>query len=67
MWQESSQLGQPAWLLVYPVYTCDAMPGPALNQYSVLFGNSRRSYLLVNPVGMRVVPKSLLDLGQLLL
>jgi HK97 family phage major capsid protein len=56
MWQDNSQLGQPATLLGYPVYTCDAMPSLAVNQYSVLFGNFRRGYLLVDRVGMRVLP-----------
>ena len=56
MWQESSQAGQPAMLLGYPVYTSDACQTIAVNSYPILFGNFARSYLLVDRVGMRVLP-----------
>ncbi len=51
-----TQVGQSSMLLGYPVYTCDAMPSLALNQYPVLFGDFRRGYLLVDRGGMRVLP-----------
>lgn len=54
LWQESSILGQPATLLGYPVYTCDAMPTVANDNFAVLFGNFARGYLLADRSGMTI-------------
>lgn len=56
LWQDSLQAGQPATLLGYKVLTCDAMPTVAANAFPVLFGNFKRGYLLVDRVGMRILP-----------
>lgn len=56
LWSDNLQAGQPPMLLGYPVYTCDAMPTVANDNFAVLFGNFRRGYSLVDRVGMRITP-----------
>lgn len=45
----------PETLLGYRVLTTDAMPTIANDNFSVIFGNWRRGYLLVDRVGMRIL------------
>lgn len=45
---------RPETLLGYRVFTCDAVPTVANDAFSVLFGNWKRGYLLVDRVGMRI-------------
>ena len=55
LWEESTQAGQPARLLGYPVVTCDAMPlSTTASAFCVLFGNWRRGYLLADRTGMSI-------------
>ncbi|MCC6172399.1 MAG: phage major capsid protein [Gammaproteobacteria bacterium] len=54
IWQPNVAAGQPATLLGYPVYTCDAMPTYANDAFAIAFGNWARGYLLVDRVGMRI-------------
>lgn len=54
LWEEP-QNGNPATLLGYRVFTCDAMPGAtALNNLPVIFGNWRRGYLLADRGSMQI-------------
>jgi HK97 family phage major capsid protein len=55
LWEESSQAGQPATLLGYPVLTCDAMGSlTSANAFPILFGNWRRGYLLADRTSMQL-------------
>jgi HK97 family phage major capsid protein len=46
--------GQPATLLGYPVFTCDAMPAVGANNFPIAFGNWNRGYILVDRGGTRI-------------
>ena len=55
LWQPSTQAGEPARLLGYPVTEAEDMPDIASGSHSVAFGDFRRGYLIVDRVGVRVL------------
>ena len=55
LWQPSTQAGEPARLLGYPVTEAEDMPDIAANSHSIAFGDFRRGYLIVDRVGVRVL------------
>lgn len=55
VWQPGLQAGQPASLLGYAITTAEDMPDIAADSYSIAFGDFRRSYLIVDRVGIRVL------------
>ena len=55
LWQPPASLGQPATLMNFPVAEAEAMPNIAANSVSVLFGDFRRGYLIVDRAGMRIL------------
>lgn len=54
-WEPSSQVGMPATLLGYPVYTDDNMPDIAAGTFPLAFGDFRRGYLILDRRGIRVL------------
>jgi HK97 family phage major capsid protein len=55
MWQPSSQLGQPATLLGFPVVDDDNMPAVADGAFPIAFGDFRRGYLVVDRAGITLL------------
>lgn len=55
LWQPSTQLGQPASLLGFPVSEDDYMPDVGANAFPIAFGDFRRGYLIVDRIGVRVL------------
>jgi HK97 family phage major capsid protein len=55
LWEPSTQLGQPASLLGYPVSEDDNMNDVGSNTFPVAFGDFRRGYLIVDRIGVRVL------------
>lgn len=55
LWQPSYQAGQPSTLAGYGVSEVAAMPNLAAASKSVLFGDFKRSYLIVDRVGVRLL------------
>lgn len=55
LWGDLAQ-DAPETLLGFRVVTTDAMPTYAADAFAVVFGNWRRGYLLVDRVGMRILP-----------
>ncbi len=54
LWAPGLQPGQPASLLGYPIRTLEAMADLAQDSFSILFGDWRRGYLIVDRVGLRI-------------
>lgn len=55
LWQPSTQAGEPARLLGYPITESEDVPDISPNSPSVVFGDFRRGYLIVDRVGVRVL------------
>ncbi len=55
IWMPPSGLNQPATLMNFPVAEAEAMPNIAANSVSVLFGDFRRGYLIVDRAGVRIL------------
>lgn len=55
LWQPSFQAGVPSTLLGYPVTEMPDMPGVAAGALSIAFGDFKRSYLVIDRVGVRVL------------
>ena len=55
LWVDGLAAGQPDRLLGYPVIESEAMPDPASNAKSVLFGNLNQGYQLIERTGMRIL------------
>lgn len=55
IWQPSLQAGQPSTLLGYPVIENEDVPAAGAESNSVLFGDFRRAYTIVDVVGTRVL------------
>ncbi|MEM9494848.1 MAG: phage major capsid protein [Pseudomonadota bacterium] len=55
LWQPSTQAGEPARLLGYPVTEAEEMPDIGVDSHSIAFGDFRRGYLIVDRVGVRVL------------
>lgn len=55
LWQPSYAAGQPATILGYPVSELAAMPALGAASKSVLFGDFKRTYLIVDRIGTRVL------------
>jgi len=47
--------GYPTTLWGYPIYEAEHMPLKAANSLSVLFGNFRRGYIIVDRIGTRIL------------
>ena len=54
IWAESLVPGMPGTLLGYPIYPTDAMEAVATDKFPIAFGNWRRSYVLVDLVGLTI-------------
>lgn len=55
IWMPPAGVGQPATLMNFPVSEAEAMPNIAANTISVLFGDFRRGYLIVDRAGVRIL------------
>jgi HK97 family phage major capsid protein len=55
LWQPPAGVGQPATLLNFPLAEAEAMPNIAANSISVLFGDFRRGYLIVDRAGVNIL------------
>ncbi len=55
LWAPPASAGQPATLMNFPVAEAEAMPNMAANSLSVLFGDFRRGYLIVDRAGVRIL------------
>ncbi len=55
LWQPPASVGQPATLMNFPVAEAEAMPNIAASSVSVLFGDFRRGYLIVDRAGVRIL------------
>ena len=55
LWQPTYAAGQPATLAGYPISEVAALPNVAASSKSVLFGDFRRTYLIVDRVNTRVL------------
>ncbi len=55
LWQPSFQVGQPATLGSYPLHEVVGMPDVAANSLAMAFGDIRRSYLVIDRMGVRVL------------
>ncbi len=58
IWRDGLEAGTPSTLLGYPVEVDENMPDIAANAFPVAFGNWKRSYLIVDRVGIRVLRDS---------
>ena len=54
-WEPSTQVGKPATLLGYPVYTDDNMPDVGAGAFPIAYGDFRRGYLILDRRGIRVL------------
>jgi HK97 family phage major capsid protein len=54
LWQPSTQAGEPATFLGYPVTEAEDMPTVAANAFPIVFGDFREGYLIADRVGMRI-------------
>lgn len=55
LWQPSYVAGQPSTLCGFPVYEVADMPNIAANAISIMFGDFKRGYLIVDRTGTRVL------------
>jgi len=55
IWQPSYQAGQPAQLLGYAISELEGMPTIAASAKPILFGDFKRTYLIVDRMGTRVL------------
>ena len=55
LWQPSFVAGQPATLAGFPVTEVPDMPDVAANAVPVLFGDFKRTYLILDRIGVRVL------------
>lgn len=55
LWQPSAQAGQPATFLGYGISEDENMPDVAANATPILFGDFRRTYLIIDRMGVRVL------------
>jgi len=55
IWQPSLVAGQPAALLGYPCEEIAALPNVATGAKSVLFGDFKQAYLIIDRIGVRVL------------
>lgn len=55
LWAPPASLGQPATLMNFPVVEMEAMPDIAAGSVSILFGDFRRGYLIVDRMGVRIL------------
>lgn len=54
VWVPGATAGQPAALLGYPVVEDEEVPAVAANSFSVVFGDFREAYLIVDLSGLRI-------------
>lgn len=55
LWQPSAQAGQPAQLFNFPVAEGEDMPAIAADSMSIVFGNFREAYTIVDRLGISVI------------
>lgn len=59
LWQPSLQAGKPDTLLGYPVHEMEDMPAKATGSASLIFGNFKAAYTIVDRMGTRVLRDAL--------
>jgi HK97 family phage major capsid protein len=59
LWQPSLQMGQPEMLVGYPITRAEDMPALAADSKSLMFGDFREGYTIVDRVGIRVLRDNL--------
>lgn len=67
LWTPSIIAGQPDRLLGYPVAIDEGMPDIAANSVSIVFGNWRRGYAIVDKPGLRLIVDKVTRKGWTLL
>lgn len=65
-WQPSTQLGQPATLLGFPVAEGEDMPAIGADSYSIAFGNFAETYTIVDRQGITVLRDPYTSKGSVL-
>ena len=55
LWTPGLQAGQPSSFVGYPLVEMEDMPDIAANSYSVIFGDFRQFYRIVDRIGVRVL------------
>lgn len=55
LWQPGLQAGQPATLLGYPAIEAEDMPAIGAGSYSIIFGDFRAAYTIVDRQGVRLL------------
>ncbi|GBU17225.1 MULTISPECIES: phage major capsid protein [Methylobacterium] len=55
LWEPSTQVGDPATILGFPVAELAAMPDVAANALPIAFGDWQRGYLVVDRIGVQVL------------
>jgi HK97 family phage major capsid protein len=55
LWQQGLKVGEPSTLLGFPVYYGEDLPAKAANSLSILFGNFRLAYTIVDRIGIRLL------------
>jgi HK97 family phage major capsid protein len=56
IYSPSIQAGVPSMLLGYPVWVNEDMPNVASNAFPIAFGDFRRGYLVVDRLGLNILP-----------
>lgn len=65
-WQPSTQIGQPATLLGFPVAEGEDMPAIAADSFSIAFGDFAETYQIVDRVGISVLRDPYTSKGSVL-
>jgi HK97 family phage major capsid protein len=55
LWEPSTQVGDPATILGFPVSELAAMPDVAANTIPIAFGDWERGYLIVDRIGVQIL------------
>ena len=55
VWQPGLQVGEPQSLLGHPIVRMEDMPAVTANSLSIVFGNMRQGYTIVDRMGVRVL------------
>jgi HK97 family phage major capsid protein len=55
LWSESLAAGQPATFNGYPIVEAEDLPAAATGSFSLMFGDMKRAYTIVDRIGVRVI------------
>ena len=55
LWEPTTQAGQPSMILGYPIHQADDMAAVASNSLSIVFGDFRAAYTIVDRMGIRTL------------